>query len=123
MNYMDKVAEMLGVELSRKFKVKETPTTDFLITKEGFYASVNEGVDDWRTAEYQLKLILTGRWTIEKWPQKGDLYFYPEFAFSESYQADYWRGDEDEMNIKKRVGVYKTREGALQKAKELGWIE
>ena len=123
MNYMDKVAEMLGVELNEKFKIKEAPSTDFMLDSNGLYASSREGEVFWRDADYQLQLLLSGRWTIEKWPQKGDLYFYPDFADSEPFQADYWRGDEEEMNIKKRVGVYKTREDALQKAKELGWIE
>ena len=123
MNYMDKVAEMLGVELNEKFKIKEAPSTDFMLDRDGLYASSSEGEEFWRSAEYQLQLILAGRWTIEKWPKEGDLYFYPEFAFSVPYQVDHWRGNEADMNIKKRVGVYKTRVGALQKAKELGWIE
>ena len=55
-------------------------------------------------------------------PQIGEKYYYPAFDKSTSYDYDGWRGYKVDERIKRVVGVYRTSEEALEKAKELGWV-
>ena len=56
-------------------------------------------------------------------PMDGEDYYYPCFDDEGGYGFAVWRGDSIDSNIKKVVGVYRTREQAIEKARELGWIE
>ena len=60
MNYMDKIAEMFGVNLGEEFRVKERGNIMFKITKEGLFN--NTGTQD----TVLLNEILTGRANIER---------------------------------------------------------
>lgn len=59
-------------------------------------------------------------------PKVGDRLWFPTITYSEGVDTMVFDGDETSeriiSNIKKRVGLYRTKEGALTKAKELGWI-
>jgi hypothetical protein len=54
-------------------------------------------------------------------PKRGELYYFPSFSESTLYDTDYWNGVEEEINILRNVGIYRTKEEAIAKAKELGW--
>jgi len=54
-------------------------------------------------------------------PKREELYYFPSFSESTLYDTDYWNGVEEEINILRNVGVYRTKEEAIAKAKELGW--
>jgi hypothetical protein len=54
----------------------------------------------------------------------GGSVFWPELIFDDPVSfCERTAGLSVYENIKKRVGVYKTYEEALAKAKELGWVE
>ena len=83
MNYMEQVAQMLGVELEEEFKLKDgIPKTTqddtakigkdeiFKITKDGIYGmfKYSEYSCDWNPAYHLLTGILLGRYEIIKEP-------------------------------------------------------
>ena len=64
MNYMEQVANMLGVELEEEFKVEEYDSYIFKITKDGLYLKCN---DRWkRVIRTIMDDILCGRIEIKK---------------------------------------------------------
>lgn len=56
-------------------------------------------------------------------PMKREDYYFPIFNDSHGYENAVWNDDPIDFNIKKAVGVYRTKEQAIEKAKELGWME
>ena len=52
-------------------------------------------------------------------PEEGDKYYYPCFDMYCLYRDTKWGSSEKEENIKTAVGVYRTKEEAIAKAKEL----
>lgn len=64
MNYMEQVAQMLGVELEEEFKVSDYKEP-FKITKDGMF--MYSGFDsDWFSANHILLCILIGKYRIVK---------------------------------------------------------
>lgn len=64
MNYMEKVAHMLGVELEEEFKVSDYKNT-FKMTKDGIYKHL-ENSNTWSSADHVLICLLNGIYQIEK---------------------------------------------------------
>lgn len=65
-NYMEQVAQMLGVELEEEFKVSDYKEP-FKITKDGMF--MYSGFDsDWFSANHILLCILIGKYRIVKKP-------------------------------------------------------
>ena len=56
-------------------------------------------------------------------PMNGEGYYFPVFDDIYGYDHAVWNDDSIDFNIKKAVGVYRTREQAIEKARELGWVE
>ena len=64
MNYMEQVAQMLGVQLYEKFKIYNSDRT-FMLTDES--VEVNDGEDDeWTTNSRVLNKLLNGEYIISK---------------------------------------------------------
>ena len=75
-NYMEKVAEMLGVKLGERFRINGEK---YYITKEGLF----DDDDDLCTIIFMH--LLTGKYTIEKLPWKpkmGKIYFKPSLRLN-----------------------------------------
>ena len=53
-------------------------------------------------------------------PEIGDTYYYPYFSDS-LYQSAIWEEKRIDLARKRNVDVYRTSDGAISKAKELGW--
>jgi hypothetical protein len=70
--------------------------------------------------------LLRGAESFEKvpWEPKDDeAYYYPLFSAYNWWSSSVWRNRPVDYQIKKTVGIYRTEEEALQKARELGWVE
>ena len=110
-NYMEKVAEMLGVKLGERFKINGKV---FWLDKDGMrndkggrYAGI-------------LNSLLTGEYTIEKLPWKpknGDDYFVSTMGCSASINS--WRGDYFDYAFYYTGNCFRTREEALTHAPEI----
>ena len=67
MNYMEQVAQMLGVELEEEFKLNDSDDYKYKITKDGMF--MYSGFDsDWFSANHILLCILIGKYRIVKKP-------------------------------------------------------
>jgi hypothetical protein len=118
MNYMKKVANMLGVELGEEFYLK----------KGNFkYKLVQSGLlfkdGGWYDASITLIELLSGEKEIEWKPKDEEEYYYPSFESENGVDWHLWYGDNHDKKIRNIVGIYKTPEQAQEKAKELGWLE
>ena len=70
--------------------------------------------------------LLRGAESFEKvpWePKIEEKYYYPHFYVAGGWDTYTWSNSRRDQQIKKAVGVYRTREEALRKARELGWVE
>ena len=56
-------------------------------------------------------------------PKVGERYYYPNFENTEPWELREYRNNAFHNRIKRNVGVYRTKEQAIEKAKELGWVE
>jgi hypothetical protein len=50
-------------------------------------------------------------------------YYYPDFEQPESVWRSQWTDTWTDNRIKNTVGIYKTKQQALDKAIKLGWLE
>lgn len=121
MNYMNKVAEMLGVEMGKNFKITER-NDNFQLDGEGLIS------DTIGYSDCLLVSLLTGKRKIIKLPftsiiTRGDLYFYvnhegeiddEEFTYHEIDLARLYIGnmfrsyEEAESNIDNMLKVFKN---------------
>ena len=118
MNNMEKVAEMLGVELGEKFVIEFASWNPFTLTKDGLF-------DNNEKEKYErLTELLTGRNTILRppfQPKQWERYYYPSFEDERLYASHKWNNDTLDRMIQKNVGIYKTKLEAIERTKELGW--
>ena len=56
-------------------------------------------------------------------PEEGDMYYYPSFDICTMWLNGIWDDTKKDENTKKAVGVYRTKEEAIAKAKELWGLE
>lgn len=55
-------------------------------------------------------------------PECDEEYYFPVFHNANGYDWYRWSDNGVGSKIKKVVGIYKTRDQAIQRAKELGWL-
>ena len=121
MTNFEKIAEMLSVEIREKFKIKgQVSDREYFFTKDGFFVE-NGGVKSY--GKIDLYELLHGSLVIDKFPKEGEIYWHPCFKNGTRISYGIWRGDRVDMSIENCVGIYRTKEEAQEKAKELGWIE
>ena len=76
----------------------------------------------WRKSEFYYNAVLDAEFEPCEWmPKKGEFYYLPSFENDGLYTYHRWENDSTDNCIKRNVGVYRTREEAIAKAKELGW--
>ena len=117
MTNFEKIAEMLGVEFDKWFKIKQFKQEEFKITSNGLIN--NRG-------NYLPNVfcdLLQGIFEIDRWPQVGDNYYAPSFKTQSKFSLEVWNDSDYDYSIKKCVGVYRTKEEAQEKARELGWLD
>ncbi len=116
MNYMDKVAQILGVELNEEFSIKEDDwgtvyrlTTDGMEERPAGRACFVPVLD--------MSGLLTGHLTVVKkpWvPKQGDEY-YCIILWDEKEEVfrTYWRGSRNDLYNKITGNIFTTREEAV----------
>lgn len=65
MNYMEQVAQMLGVRLEEEFKLNDSDNYKYKITKDGMFM-YSEFASDWFSANHVLLGVLIGKYDIKK---------------------------------------------------------
>lgn len=119
MNYMSKIAEILGVELGEEFKVRSTKYTQNVNSEIFVFTKVGITTDDGITRNDILIDLLLGVLEIVKPPWKpkgGDSYWY----YSEFYilEKSVWDGALFDLALYKLGKLYRTREEAEAHAEE-----
>lgn len=56
-------------------------------------------------------------------PKESERFYYPSFECKDGYSWCYWHEGECCEKVKRLVGAYRTKEKAIEKARELGWVE
>ena len=121
MTNFEKVAEILGVQIGKKFRIIRTGIErEFHFEADGLYMDFNGDIIHSSSVLYEL---LRGDYQISKWPEKGNAYYYPHFEHTSGFAIAYWRDYTVDKIRKSTVGIYKTKEQAKEKSRELGWIE
>lgn len=120
MNYMEQVAEMLGVELEEVFGIKgHSPIHRYRITESG--VEYHDITERWYSLSPDLlNKILTGQCEIKKlpWePATGEDYFMPYISGGEAdfERNSYWSSDCDKKRYEAGL-VCKTKNEAIEKA-------
>lgn len=111
-NYMQDVANILGVELGEEFNIKDSRVF-YKIGNKGLYYKFNT---TWYPSSNDLFVKLTmGKVEIIKLPWKpkvGDVYYRPRdyhTAFSEAV-TDFWRDTVNDFALKEAGMIFKTKE-------------
>ncbi len=110
-NYMEKVAEMLGVKLGEKFKINGDV---YWLDKDGLMDDTGHQIFS------TLGRLVIGQYTIEKLPWKpknGDDYFVGTMGCGASINS--WRGDYFDYALYYTGNCFRTREEALTHAPEI----
>ena len=55
----------------------------------------------------------------DNFPQKGDTYYYPDLNWDKKFSYGEWNNHENDLHIKKTLGIYKTKEEAIAKADKI----
>ena len=77
---------------------------------------------DWVLNEAQYNHLVDTIFEECEWtPKNGEYYFCPSYADATLHNIAIWKGDMIDKRIQRNVGIYQTKEGAIAKAKELGW--
>lgn len=124
-NYMNKVAEMLGLELGETFRIEGSDRGKeqyFQFTKKGIRVSM-DGIHWMKgTSTTVLEDIVAGRVKVAalSWkPKKGEIYYIPNI--NNTVNCDYFCWEEDSVDIKYyNLGlVCKTKEIAIELAQRM----
>lgn len=119
-SYIEKLCEILEVTPNEPFRVEGLPGRYMISTESCGMVDYGRG---WKFDEGILENILLGARKIVVEPRKGETVYVPYFYYSHPVTSIMWDGSEACRNAQKNVGVYRTEEEALKKAKELGWVE
>lgn len=108
-NYMQDVANILGVELGEEFKL-DGRETKYKFTENGLYFYASDGW--WQCSNVLLPKILKGELEIIKlpWqPKEGDVYYYPGDKFNAVYHS-IWGNSVFGFAYKEAGLIFKTYE-------------
>jgi hypothetical protein len=116
---MLKFSELVeGVEYWRYGKDKTKLPQRYKILNGLLYVLTFDG---WLTSIAWINNIIESTFEECEWmPKRDQLYYYP-YPDNNLYSNDYWKDDYFDFAIRRNVGIYRTREEAIDKAKELGW--
>ena len=113
--------DVVGVKEGEEFEFCEACRCVYKVESNFLY--VESSVGEWVKSDIKLNKML--EYTIKRFPFKpkyGDEYWYVEVKGDDCVDCTKWFGTDVDKNIKKYSGCYRTKEEALERAKELGLI-
>lgn len=121
MNYVEKLAEMLGIEVGVPFNINEHENRYRLNADCTFSWECDDGY-------WSKDLVLTGhflqrRLTVKWEPKQGERYYAINPCGPNGYWCSKWNGYDFEKRLYDRGLVSRTEEEAIAKAKEYGWLK
>ena len=73
-------------------------------------------------APFTFREVILGEVTVQWRPRLGERYWFPDFDSPDNAMYGYWENNLIPHRRMRRVGIYQTREEAIEKAEEL-WGE
>lgn len=118
---MEVIAEEMGVELGDKIMIEDGcgGMVEVIVDSRGLLNKLGNPIQT-------IMPLLRGSESFKKvpWePKMGEEYYYPIFTSYSGARNSLWFNDDTDHQIKKAVGIYRTEQEAIQKARELGWVE
>ena len=125
-NNMDKVADILGVQLNEIFHIVGHGNKQYLLSKFGYLCKVEEGGIKLPVNDGLGKLIIGMYEIVEKpsTPARGSFYYTPDFGCKELFKPSIWANEPQQLEAYKNGVVCRTPDEAIEMAKKmLGTIE
>ena len=111
-NYMQDVANILGVELGEEFKL-DGRKTKYKFTENGLYFYAPDGW--WQCSNALLPKILKGELEIVRlpWqPEESEMYYVPSPDFKHAL-SDHWDNYPSDFAFKEAGMIFKTKEECM----------
>lgn len=119
--FYEDFAKMLGLEIDEEFKIIGDERTFVFSSKRYNRLHVKDN-GKFLICTKPVSLLIPPM-IIKSFPKKGERYWCVEPSTESCVTDRFWAGEEWEELIKKRIGVYRTKEEAIEKAKEMGLIK
>ena len=120
-NKMDKVADILGVQLDEIFHIVGHGNTQYLLSKSGYLCKIEEGGIEFPVYDGLDKLII-GMYEIAEKPRtpaRGSFYYTPDFSCPELFRPGIWSHEPPEIEAYKNGVIFKTPDEAIEMAKKM----
>lgn len=125
MDYLEQLCKMLHIKINEPFRIKGKDSWFRINNKGQIMWDAGTNQRDWYYDPNVLCRILNGSLTIseERFPKCEEIYYYPCPGTNDGINFEIWNNDDYDNNIKNRIGIYRTKEEAIEKARELGWVK
>ena len=119
-NNMDKVADILGVQLGEIFHIVGHGNKQYLLSKYGYLCKIEGGIE---LPVYDgLGKLIIGMYEIAEKPRtpaRGSFYYTPDFGYKELFRPGIWVFEPQQLEAYKNGVVCKTPDEAIEMAKKM----
>ena len=119
-NNMDKVADILGVQLGEIFHIVGHGNKQYLLSKYGYLCKIEGGIE---LPVYDgLGKLIIGMYEIAEKPRtpaRGSFYYTPDFGYKELFRPGIWAFEPQQLEAYKNGVVCKTPDEAIEMAKKM----
>lgn len=119
-NKMDKVADILGVQLNEIFHIVGHGNEQYLLSKFGHLCRVKDGVE--LPVDGGLDKLIIGMYEIvekPRTPARGSFFYTPDFECKELFKPSIWANEPQQLEAYKNGVVCKTPDEAIEMAKKM----
>ena len=119
-NNMDKVADILGVQLNEIFHIAGHGNKQYLLSKYGYLCKIEGGIE---LPVYDgLGKLIIGMYEIAEKPRtpaRGSFYYTPDFGYKELFRPGIWASELQQLEAYKNGVICKTPDEAIEMAKKM----
>ena len=119
-NNMDKVADILGVQLNEIFHIVGHGNKQYLLSKYGYLCKIEGGIE---LPVYDgLGKLIIGMYEIVERPStpaRGSFYYTPDFGYKELFRPGIWANEPQQLEAYKNGVICKTPDEAIEMAKKM----
>lgn len=119
-NKMDKVADILGVQLNEIFHIVGHGNKQYLLSEFGYLCKVEDGVE--LPVDDGLDKLIIGVYVIAgkpSTPPRGSFFYTPYFGCKELVKPSIWANEPQQLEAYKNGIVCKTPDEAIEMAKKM----
>lgn len=119
-NKMNKVANILGVQLNEIFHIVGHGNKQYLLSEFGYLCKVADGVE--LPVDDGLDKLIIGAYVIAgkpSTPERGSVYYTPDFSCPVLFRPGIWSAEPHELEAYKNGVMFKTPDEAIETAKKM----